>query len=168
MKFKTQDVADLLPVDDPNGALVPLVVSGTLLDGTAFTSSSDCVRLVPPGTPPGLVAVQSNAAEAWIDVAPLDDQLDGGGFTSFERAYLQSTEMTLTASPTHEGQAFLGWYIDGGPLIEDVTVSLVVVSTEHSLEAVYVPEPESWMMLIAGAAFLGLLYRLRVLGLRLG
>jgi hypothetical protein len=49
MKFKTRDVADLLPVDDPNGAFVPLVVSGTLLDGTRFASSSDCVWLAPPG-----------------------------------------------------------------------------------------------------------------------
>ena len=41
MKFKTQDVASLLPVNDPNGALVPLVVSGTLLDGTPEAVSTD-------------------------------------------------------------------------------------------------------------------------------
>ncbi|MCP4845631.1 MAG: hypothetical protein GY901_11100, partial [Actinomycetia bacterium] len=72
MKFKTQDVADLLPVDDPSGALVPLVVSGTLLDGTPFTSSSDCVRLVPPGSPPNQVTVES-APGSWIDATPLDN-----------------------------------------------------------------------------------------------
>ncbi len=32
----------------------------------------------------------------------------------------------------------------------------------------FVPEPASWLMLVAGAAFLGLLYRRRVRGLRLG
>jgi hypothetical protein len=31
-----------------------------------------------------------------------------------------------------------------------------------------VPEPASWAMLVAGAAFLGLLYRRRVRELRLG
>ena len=31
-----------------------------------------------------------------------------------------------------------------------------------------VPEPASWMMLVAGAVFLGVLYRRRVRGLRLG
>jgi len=30
------------------------------------------------------------------------------------------------------------------------------------------PEPASWLMLVAGAAFLGALYRRRALGLRLG
>ena len=52
-----------------------------LRDGTTF-SASDCVRLVPPDAPPGMVAVHSSAARAWIDAGPLDLQLDRGRFAA--------------------------------------------------------------------------------------
>ena len=103
MKFRTQDVAELLPVDDPSGPLAPLVVSGTLLDGTAFTSSSDCVRLVPPGSPPNQVTVQSIAG-GWVGATPLDNNLDGGGFGSFQRSYPNTTWLTLTADAASESR----------------------------------------------------------------
>ena len=61
------------------GALVSLTVSGTLLDGTPF-AASDCIRLVPPGTPPGMMQVQTGTQGAWIDATPLDLQLDGGSY----------------------------------------------------------------------------------------
>lgn len=48
MKFPTDDVVDVLELNDlPAGALVELVVSGTLADGCKFIAT-DCVRLVPP------------------------------------------------------------------------------------------------------------------------
>ena len=48
LHFRTADLVDALEMDDlPGGALVPLVVSGVLLDGTEFTAT-DCVWLVPP------------------------------------------------------------------------------------------------------------------------
>ena len=62
MKFRTVDVVDALLLNDlPAGDLVELVVSGALLDGTAF-SASDCIRLVPPATPPGAMAVGSRTS----------------------------------------------------------------------------------------------------------
>ncbi len=136
MKFKTQDVADLLPVDDPNGALVPLVVSGTLLDGTPFTSSSDCVRLVPPGSPPGQVTVQSIAG-AWVDATPLDNNLDGGGFGSFQRTYPHTTWLTLKAPSGHNGNPFVGWKLDGGDLVQARKITFVVNNAEHTAKAVF-------------------------------
>jgi hypothetical protein len=136
MKFKTQDVADLLLVDDPNGALVPLVVSGTLLDGTEFTTRSDCVRLVPPGSPPNQVTVKSIPG-SWIDATPLDNQLDGGGFGSFRRTYPHTTVLTLTAPPGHNGIAFVGWKVDGGELVEERAITLVVNNAEHVAKAVF-------------------------------
>jgi hypothetical protein len=137
LKFKTQEVVAALGLDAlPAGDLVELVVTGNLIDGTPF-EGSDCVRLVPPGTPPGMVSVDATAAGAWIDIAPLDDQLDGGGFTPFERTHPQSTQVTLTASSMHKGRSFRGWRVDGGPLIEQATMPFVVTSDEHSLRAVY-------------------------------
>ena len=70
MTFRTDAVVAALDLDGlPAGALVELVVSGCLLDGTAFRAS-DCLRLVPPGTAPGTLAVRSNVAGAWIDGGP--------------------------------------------------------------------------------------------------
>jgi hypothetical protein len=136
MKFKTQDVADQLPVDDPDGALVPLVVSGTLLDGTPFTSGSDCVRLVPPGSPPGRVNVQA-APGSWVDATPLDDNLDGGGFGSFQRTYPHTTVLTLTAPAGHDGNPFVGWKLDGGELVQQREITLVVNGAEHTAKGVF-------------------------------
>lgn len=136
LRFRTRMVAELLPVDDPNGALVPLLVSGTLLDGTPFTTVGDCVRLVPPGSPPGQVSVQS-VPGAWTDATPLDDNLDGGGFGSFERTYPHTTVLTLTAPPGHNGVPFAGWEVDGGQLVDERTISLVVNNAEHKAKAVF-------------------------------
>jgi hypothetical protein len=137
LKFKTQDVVAVLGLDAmAAGELPELVVSGTLLDGTRF-AGSDCVRLVPSGTPPGLFRVESNAAGAWVDVAPLDNELEGGGFADFERSYPQSTVVTLTASESHGWRPFRGWRIDGGTLVEGSRISLAIRDTEHVVEAVY-------------------------------
>ena len=49
MKFRTDEVVDALQLDDSApGASVELVVSGSLLDGMAFTAS-DCVTVQQPG-----------------------------------------------------------------------------------------------------------------------
>jgi hypothetical protein len=141
LKFGTDDLVAALALDElSDGDLVPLVVSGALLDGTPF-EGSDCVRLVPPGVPPSLLAIQSNAAEAWIDATPVDEQLDAGGFADFERTYPESTEVLLTASPTHAGRAFLGWRADGGPLVPVESIDVLVSGHIQTLEAVYADPP---------------------------
>ncbi len=152
MKFKTDDVVEALELNDlPAGDLVQLVVNGTLLDGTPF-SASDCIRLVPPGTPPGMLAVGSNLSGVYIDVTPLDETLDGGGFANFERTYWLGTIVTLTAPQTNQGWVFAGWSYHsgglssltaslqgGGGLQPDPTIDIIIIDDDFSLEALYRP-----------------------------
>ena len=138
MKFKTDDVVAALQLNDlPAGDLVELVVSGTLLDGTPF-SASDCIRLVPPGTPGGLLAVGSNLPGAWLDVSPLDLQLDGGGFANFERTFPQTTVVTLTAPAAFQGWVFSGWMTDGG-LRPGQSIDITTGGEPQRANALYAP-----------------------------
>ncbi|MHC4446558.1 MAG: vWA domain-containing protein [Planctomycetota bacterium] len=111
MHFRTDDVVANLDLNSfPPGALVSLTLTGARLDGTAF-AADDCVRLVPPGTPPGLLAVASNLSGAWIDLTPPDDAIDEGGFANFIRSYPLTTEVTLSAPPAQLGWVFVGWNV---------------------------------------------------------
>jgi hypothetical protein len=139
MHFKTEDVvADLLLDDLDAGALVELVVTGELLDGTGF-AASDCVRLVPPGTAPGLLTVQSTVPGAWIDVNPLDETFDGGGFADFERTFPLTTVVTLTAEERADGRPLRGWLI--GALLRHLGEPTVqfTLDQDMTVRAVYGP-----------------------------
>ncbi|UCG17658.1 MAG: DUF5050 domain-containing protein [Phycisphaerales bacterium] len=114
MHFKNETVTTVLELDAlAPGALVELVINGSLLDDTPFTTETDSIRLVPPGGPPGLVAVSSTIPDVWIDAYPLDLQLDDGGFADFERSYPQSTMVTYVAPRMADGVRFAYWQIDG-------------------------------------------------------
>ena len=117
--------------------MVELTVSGLLLDGTPF-EASDCVRLVPPGSPPGLLAVlQPGVGQAYVEISPLDDQLDGGGFGDFERTFPQSTVSTLEAPDSAGEKQFVGWKLDGIFETTDFTFGVTVEGTSQTIEAVY-------------------------------
>ena len=110
MKFLTQAVVDALQLDDLNrGDLVELVVTGTLLDGTAFTSAGDCIWIVPPHAN---MTVTSSQTEVFVEVVPPDVYGNGGGITNFQRTYNPGA-VTVTAPATFNGYDFVGWEIDG-------------------------------------------------------
>jgi hypothetical protein len=144
LKFKTEAVVAALELDGFGaGDQVELVVHLDQLDALGATpfAGSDCVRLVPPGNPPNMLRVKA-PRESWIDIAPLDQQLDGGGFgAEFERTYPQDTDATLIAAPRYMGRAFLGWQGDDGRLIPSQTVLFRVNGHIQTLEAVYEAPP---------------------------
>ena len=86
----------------------------------------------------GFVNVESNVAEAWVEVTPSDLTVDDGGFTDFTRAYFVGTDVTLTAEGMCGTKRFKRWLIDGvaqprGQLTIDITVG----DTPHLLHAEY-------------------------------
>jgi hypothetical protein len=156
--FRTDDVVANLDLNSfPSGALVPLTVTGNTLDGSEF-EVDDCVRLVPPGTPPGLLAVTSNLPGAWIDLTPPDDGIDEGGFANFVRTYPLTTEVTLTAPSAQLGWVFVGWNVveigfssndpvadNFDTLIQRQSITVPIEAALEVVEAVYqqvmLPEP---------------------------
>jgi hypothetical protein len=135
--FRTNDLYEAGILAGTTGDVVTLVLTGELVDGTPL-EAVDCIRLVQPGTPPGLVALQGvNVKGAWIDVTPMDDTLDGGGFGAFTRTYPQGTVVSVSAAPTHQGKSFVGWRVDGRPIGKFQTIALIVVGESQSVEAVY-------------------------------
>ena len=140
MHFKNETVTAILELDAlAPGALVELVVTGSLLDGSPFTTAIDRIRLVPPGTPPGLVAVSSNVPDVWIDAYPLDLQLDDGGFADFERSYPQTSVVTYIAPRMADGVRFAYWEIDGEPQARGRTaIDFEVVGDVMEARAVFI------------------------------
>jgi hypothetical protein len=134
MKFKTEDLVMALQMDefDP-GALVELTVGGNMLDGKEF-HASDCVRLVPPGSPPGQLVITSNVPGVWIGSSPMDLQLDGGGFTDFQRNFPVGTVVTLTAPDSIAGRAFTRWVVGG--VLYPTGVKTIQIPIEEGLNSV--------------------------------
>lgn len=139
MHFETDNVVAALELDALSpGALVELVVTGTLTDGCEFIAR-DCVRLVPPNAAQANLTIRSTASGAWFDVTPLDLQLDGGGFAKpeFARAYPETSVVTVTAASSFNGRPFVGWKVNGlmqSPTSESAQITML---GNQELEAVY-------------------------------
>ena len=82
-------------------------------------------------------------AGAWIDVSPLDETLDGGGFAGFERSYPETTEVTLTAPAlSHTGRTFIRWLIAGVPQSTGAKTIQIVVDGSKTVKAIYMKLPQ--------------------------
>ena len=112
MKFRTDDVVEALQLNDlSNGDWVELAITGSLLDGSEFTSAGDCILIVPPGV--SNLHVESNVSGSFVDVGPADLNADAGGFADFVRSHDPGTVIALTAPTSSDGRSFRAWEIDG-------------------------------------------------------
>ena len=75
--------------------------------------------------------------DTFIEVTPLDLNIDSDGFTSFGRAYYAGTLLTVTAPPTSEGRRFVRWRVDG--VLQEIGVRTieVAVAEDTTLQALY-------------------------------
>ena len=139
MHFRTDDVVEALELNAlGNGDLVELVITGSLLDGTEFTRTGDCILIVPKGN--SNLNVGSSVSGVFIEVTPADLNVDDSGFADFQRRYNPGTVVTLTTPATHEGLVLASWEINGVrvPSVSGTT-SVTLVQNETTAEAIYVP-----------------------------
>ena len=138
MKFRTDELVEALELDAlPGGAVVELMLNGSLLDGTPFTAS-DCIVILPPGdVSPANAHVESTAADTFIEVVPLDLNFDDDGFADFSRSYYNGTAVTLTAPPQSAGRRFVRWLVDGVPQPMGMRTIEVTVNEDTTLKAAY-------------------------------
>jgi hypothetical protein len=135
MYFKSDDVVDVFQLwDEPAGSYVALVLSGYLTDGSPFIAA-DAIRLVPPGGPPGEIVVLSNLTDVYLEMTPLDEQLDGGGFANFARTYPIGSEVEVKAPQRFDDDSFLVWKVNGVVQQRGVReIEIVVVEGVQTIE----------------------------------
>ncbi len=139
--FNTDELVEALELGEfAPGYWVELKLTGNLVTGQAL-EGTDCVLLVPPGMPPGLVSVGATVPGTWIDIQPPDLTLDGGGFASFDRVFAQSTLATFVAPEISDNHSFRRWVINGAPQLDGQTiVQLAVIDSTTRVQAEYGPK----------------------------
>ncbi|MCH8913279.1 MAG: hypothetical protein IIA33_06880 [Planctomycetes bacterium] len=137
LKFRTQNMVAAMQLDsEPGGTFIEMVVTGLLLDGTKF-NASDCVLIVPPNSGQTSATMQSNVADTFIEVTPLDLTVDSDGFANFSRSYVSGTIVTVTAPTTSQGRRFLRWSVDSVLQPIGVRTMEVTVGENTTLKAYY-------------------------------
>jgi hypothetical protein len=81
--------------------------------------------------------------DVFIDLSPMDDQLDEGGFDHFYRTFPNGSVVTLEAPMTHNGKTLVGWRVDGAPLVKSSSIVIVVIGESTSIVAEYGDVPVS-------------------------
>ena len=98
----------------------------------------DCIVIVPPGGQgPINATMESNVLDTFIEVTPLDLNVDSDGFANFGRAYFANTLVTVTAPRSSAGRPFLRWKIDGVLQTIGLRTLEVEITSDVNLEAIY-------------------------------
>ncbi len=99
--------------------------------------ASDCISIAPPGADPINAMMESNVLDTFIEVTPLDLNVDSDGFANFGRAYLADTLVTVTAPPNSAGRRFLRWKVDGVLQTIGLRTIEIAITSDVDLEALY-------------------------------
>ncbi|MCH8881510.1 MAG: hypothetical protein IID34_16720, partial [Planctomycetes bacterium] len=135
LKFRTDTTLAALGLTAADG-VTTVELSGSMMDGSAFVAR-DCMVVVPPGSGQSNATMQSNVFDTFIDVAPLDLNVDSDGFADFSRSYVAGTIVTVTAPTNSQGRRFLRWSLDGVLQPIGVRTMDVTVGENTTLKAYY-------------------------------
>ena len=143
MKYRTDEMMAGLPLASGEGTVILSVTSE--LDESAYPDepinvgfiASDCILIVPPGADPINATMESNVLDTFIEVTPLDLNVDSDGFANFGRAYFPDTLVTVTAPPSSAGRPFLRWKVDGVLQTIGLRTIEVQITSDVNLEAIY-------------------------------
>lgn len=135
LKFRTSEMLADLDLGI-GGGTVTLELTGELTDGSIVVGRG-CVVVVPPGSAVNNLVVQSNVSDTFVEVWPIDLNVDSDGFADFARSYVSSTVVDLRAPLFSEGRRFVRWNVSGVPQGFGVRTLSVRVTGDTHLEAVY-------------------------------
>ena len=135
LKFRTDTTLAALGLTAADG-VTTVELSGSMMDGSAFVAR-DCMVVVPPGSGQSNATMQSNVFDTFIDVAPLDLNVDSDGFADFSRSYVAGTIVTVTAPTNSQGRRFLRWSVDSVLQPIGVRTMDVTVGENTTLKAYY-------------------------------
>ncbi len=97
------------------------------------------------------VASSNPDAGVAITVSPNDNDSSGSGSTQFQRTYNDSTQVTLTAQATSNGNDFQKWQRNGTDYSTNQSIS-VAMDADYTLTAVYVtPPPQVYTLTVASS-----------------
>ena len=135
-KFRASELAAAFFLNaEPAGTVLELVLTGNLFDGTPIDARYCMVR-IPVGF--STVLLSSNVFDTFVEVSPLDHNIDGDGFANFGRSYLEGTSITVTAPETSLGHKFVRWSVEG---VEQPwgqrTIEVMAVAGDIRLKAEY-------------------------------
>jgi len=93
--------------------------------------------VVPPGSGSMNATMESNVFDTFIEMTPLDLNVDSDGFANFTRTFVEGTTITLMAPITSEGRRFLRWSVNGELQGFGIRTIEVSISADTTLKAFY-------------------------------
>ena len=135
LKFRTDTTLAALGIGVGDG-VVTLELTGMMMNGTPFCAR-DCMVVVPPGSGAFNATMQSNVFDTFIEMTPLDLNVDSDGFADFTRTFVEGTTITLLAPITSEGRRFLRWSVNGELQGFGIRTIEVTISEDTALKAFY-------------------------------
>jgi hypothetical protein len=142
---------------DKNGSAFSVVsnITFTANSSTLVSNPSTFAAIYsPPAAPTNALAVTSSNPNAGvpITVSPADANGLSNGNTAFNRVYVTTNTVTLTAPITApNGNVWVGWADETGTIPNTNTISTFTMAVTHSRQAVYTNAPLPDTIFMTGA-----------------